>query len=130
MFLIPLLMFCVSPFFYPPITYMEEMDYVSKYGDGRVPIVWTEAVIRYKLLQYNSSDIITNFKYDSSTMINYGTVVTTYRAYTLSAFLVQSPSLPENLDKMDKGVDEETVFARVYDTDIWHRIYHNQKYEK
>jgi hypothetical protein len=97
-----------------------------------VPIVWPEAVIKYKILQNNASDVITNFKYDSSTMINYGTVVTTYRAYTLSAFLMQSRArdLQENLDKMEKGVDEETIFARVYDTDIWHKIYYNQKYEK
>lgn len=124
--LLPISMYCVTPFYYPPTSYLAELDYITKHGYGYIAFTEADAMIGYFKLLNNASNLILNFRYNSTTIIESGTIVTTFRGYTKGAFTIESQSFMDSIMVIDKGITKNSIFARVYDADLWHRIYVKQ----
>jgi len=129
-FMLPITMYCNTPFFYPPTSHLKEMNHVTKHGYGYIAVYEADSTLGYFKLLNNASNIITDFQYNYTTITEYGTVVTTFRAYTKGAFIVEQPSATESIMDIENGLTKNPTFARVYDADPWNRIYFKQSGNK
>ena len=126
MLMLPITIYCNTPFMYPPTSYLKEMDYTTRYGNGYIAVFEASSGIGYFKLLNNASNIIVDFEYNITTATEYGTVVTTFRSYTKDAFIIQQPSLTQSITDLENKFTKNPIFARVYDADSWHRIYVKQ----
>jgi len=123
---LPVTMYCDTPFMYPPTAYLAEMNHVTKYGYGYVAIYEVDSAIGYFKLMNNGSNVFIDFQYDYTTITDYGTIGTSFRAYTKPAFVAEQPSSTESIVTLEKGFERNPIFAKVYDGDLWHNIFVKQ----
>lgn len=119
---LPLSMYSITPFVFPPSTYIKEIDHVTKYGNGKIAIPYSDSVIGYIASVNNATDLdIIRMNYTSQTDIDM--IVITYRFYTKRAFERSPQFFLETIMDIEKGYTGNVTFSKVYDSDSWHRIY-------
>lgn len=124
---LPLTMYAHAPFMYPPTAYLREADYITRYGNGSIAIFLSSSEIGYYQLLNNASATFT-WTDNTANITDYSGIVTTFRAYTKSAFIVYVPPLPQSIMELEQNIlnNSSYAFAKVYDGDSWHRIYVKQ----
>lgn len=112
-------MYSVSPFFYPPTSYLEEADYLTQYGIGHVSVIPGDSVLGYYTIVNNASDIIIKFPPGEGEVF-----ATNFRTFTKGAFLIERTDNIERINYMERGYINSTFYYKIYDSNIWHRSYY------
>ena len=122
---IPLTMYSHAPFIYPPTVYLRQTDHVVQHGNGTIAVFERGSEFGYyQLLRdaYHTSLVSYNF----SNHYEYKTIITGHRAQAKDGFFVYTPPLTYIMEILETKSVECPTFAKVYDSDSWHRVYVNQ----
>ena len=121
--LLPITKYSNTPFMYSPSTYLHQNSFLAERGAGSVAVMGESSVTGYYALINNRTNLFTNIPYNSTSLVDMDTIMTSFRVYTKSAFIPENPIYIDIRTGLEKGKFEESYYSRVYDVDEWHRIY-------
>lgn len=131
---LPLIMYSHTPFIFPPTSYLKELNFITKHGNGTVVIFGSGAEFGYYVLLNNASVTPVGpsqfFDPDLGFLINkvydYKAIGTSFRVYTKEGFVSTQPSLMQITLEMESYLPRSPGFAKIYDADSWHKLYARQ----
>ena len=134
--ILPLLMYSHTPFVFPPTSYLKELDFITKYGNGSVVIFGSSSEFGYYVLLNNASVTPVgesqffdpDLGFLMSKAYDYEAIGTNFRVYTKEGFVITQPSMTQTILEMENHLLTNPGFARVYDADSWHKMYCRQAY--
>jgi len=134
--ILPLLMHSHTPFVFPSTSYLKELDFTTKHGNGSVVIFGCSTEFRYYVLLNNASVTPSGgsqffdpeLGFLISKVYDYDAIGTCFRVYTKEGFVITEPPTTQNILEMENYLLTNPGFARVYDIDPWHKMYGRQAY--
>jgi len=134
---LPFNLYAHTPFSFPPTSYLSELDFVTRYGNGSAVILGSSSEYGYYILLNNASitphgetelyDANNTFSFDK--LADFEIIGTSFRVYVKEGFTQTSPSLLQDTIKMEDFLSNKPLFAKVFQSDSWHKVYANQQGE-
>ena len=133
---LPLVMYSHTPFLFPPTSHLKELDFITKHGNGSVVMFGSTSEFGYYVLLNNASvnRLSESLFFDpelgflTNKVNDFEVIGTGFRAYTKDGFVLTQPSMTQNILEMENHLLTNPGFAKIYDTDSWHKVYARQAY--
>ena len=133
---LPLTMYCNTPFMFPPTSYLKELNFITKHGNGSVVIFGSSTEFGYYVLLNNASVTPVDesqffdpdLGFQISRVVEAGAIATSFRVYTKDAFVFTQPSMMGSILEMENCLLTNPGFSKIYDVNSWHKVYARQFY--
>jgi len=130
---LPVVMYAHTPFSFPPTSYLNELDFITKRGNGSIIIFGISTELRYYVLLNNASIIPVDetqvydpdFNSQVNKVMDSEMIATSFRLYAKEAFSTQMFS-PQTVQEIENFLSQNPSFGKIYDADVWHRTYVKQ----
>jgi len=128
---LPFNLYANTPFSFPPTSYLSELDFVTRYGNGSAVILGSSSEFGYYILLNNASitphgetelyDANNTFSFDK--LADFEIIGTSFRVYVKEGFTQTSPSLMQDTIKIEDFLSNNPLLSKVFQSDSWHVIY-------
>jgi len=132
---LPVVMYAHTPFSFPPTSYLNELDFITKKGNSSVIIFGSGAEFNYYLFLNNGSIrhidetqiYDPDYKTQMSKVMASEAIATSFRLYTKEAFSTQLFTT-QTVQEIENSLLKNPSFGKIYDADSWQKAYFRQAY--